>query len=595
VTRNGRSGGGDIGRLRPGVFLLALATLAASAAAAIGGPLLGSSRALLARPVNLTPPTISGIAQVGRKLKVSHGTWLHSPTSFSYKWARCSSAGSECRAIVGATHAGYLLGKADVGKRLRVSVIAYNLGGASRPARSAPSAIVMRALPVNVSPPTVSGPAQVGKTLTATHGEWTESPTSYGYRWRRCDASGANCTALADTTKSYTLAEADVGKTLRVAVTASNEAGSSQPALSAVSAVVTGTSTAVSHLEYVFQDGIVSVYDMDHEFRLLKAIVMPQTAASEVRGVTVAPSTHTMYIMHGGDGPINGSGNGSVLAYDLVGEKVSWDVALNTGVDSGQVSADGKKLYVPTGENTSSGIWNILSAEKGGLLGTIQGGSGAHNTVVSSNGRYVYLGGRNYNYLDVYETEARKVKQVGPLIGSVRPFTVNGSNTLAFTTATAFDGFQVSSITTGKVLFTKSFGEVPSGFPFSAPSHGIALSPDEKTLYVVDAVHKAVQFYDVSRLKEDIAPRQIAALAVSGLSGTESPCIYDCTRGGWLQLSLDGRYLFVGDSGEVIETSTRKVLGTLPTLAQTKKSIEVDWKEGVSIATSGRTGVGQVP
>ena len=111
---------------------------------------------------------------------------------------------------------------------------------------------------------------------------------------------------------------------------------------------------------------------------------------------------------------------------------------------------------------------------------------------------------------------------------------------------------------------------------------------------VIDAVHKEVQVWDVSRVKEGIAPTQIGVIPVAGLSGEEKPCVYDCTRGGWLQRSVDGRLLFVGDSGEVIETATRKVLTTLPTLAQTKKSIEVDWQNGVPIATSGRTGVGYV-
>ena len=93
---------------------------------------------------------------------------------------------------------------------------------------------------------------------------------------------------------------------------------------------------------------------------------------------------------------------------------------------------------------------------------------------------------------------------------------------------------------------------------------------------------------------EGVAPAPIATVPVSGLSGEESPCTYDCGRGGWLQLSRDGRFLFVGDSGEVIETATRRVIATLPTLAQTKKSIEVDWQGGVPVATSGRTGVGHI-
>ena len=134
------------------------------------------------------------------------------------------------------------------------------------------------------------------------------------------------------------------------------------------------------------------------------------------------------------------------------------------------------------------------------------------------------------------------------------------------------------------------------GKPGTAPSHGISLSPDEKTLDVIDAVHKVVQFYDVSKVKEGIAPSPLGTVSVAGLGeGAETPCRYDCGYGGWLQLSLDGRYLFVGDSGEVIDTATRKVITTLPTLAQTKKSIEVDWRSGVPIATSGRTGVGYVP
>src|SRR5204863_1761708 len=121
------------------------------------------------------------------------------------------------------------------------------------------------------------------------------------------------------------------------------------------------------------------------------------------------------------------------------------------------------------------------------LLETIQGGSGAHNTVVSNDGRYVYMGGRASPTLYVYETQTKKTKAIGPLIGTVRPLTANGSNTLAFTTATNFDGFQISSVTTGAVLFTESFGSIPQGFFATTASHGISLSPDEKTLYVIDA------------------------------------------------------------------------------------------------------------
>jgi hypothetical protein len=444
--------------------------------------------------------------------------------------------------------------------------------------------------PADMTPPGVFGTPQFGQTLVASSGSWSEAPTGYAYQWLRCDASGGSCSPIAGATAAtYVLGPSDVGAALRVTVTASNASGPSAPVASAPTPPVTGAGP-VHHLEYVFEDGRVSVYDADHGYSLVKTISLPQTIAG-TRGVTVAPATHMLFISYGGDGL---NFNGSVLAYDLLAERVVWTVHLKTGIDSGQVSPDGKWIYMPTGENSPSGIWNILDTSNGAVVGTIQGGAAAHNTVASHDGRYVYLGGRNYNYLGVYDTATRQVHTVGPLVSGVRPFTVNGSNTLAFTTATGFDGFQVSSITTGGVLFTVQFAAVPSGFRFTGPSHGISLSPDERQLFVIDSVDKAVQVYDVSRVTEGVAPTHIDTIPVTGLSGTESPCAYDCGRGGWLQRSVDGRFVYVGDSGEVIETATRRVIANLPALLNTKKSLEVDWSHGVPVTSSERTGVGEV-
>src|SRR5215212_472130 len=82
--------------------------------------------------------------------------------------------------------------------------------------------------PSNGSSPTISGNAQVGRTLTADPGSWSGSePITYAYQWRRCDAAGDNCQDLpgADA-KSYSPTSSDAGAALLVAVTASNSAGS---------------------------------------------------------------------------------------------------------------------------------------------------------------------------------------------------------------------------------------------------------------------------------------------------------------------------------------------------------------------------------
>jgi RHS repeat-associated protein len=90
--------------------------------------------------------------------------------------------------------------------------------------------------PSNNVAPNVTGSKGDGDTLTADHGTWTGSPTTYSYQWLRCDSTGASCTDVAGSTGStYRLADGDVGSAMRVAVTASNDAGAGMAAPSAPS------------------------------------------------------------------------------------------------------------------------------------------------------------------------------------------------------------------------------------------------------------------------------------------------------------------------------------------------------------------------
>ena len=86
----------------------------------------------------------------------------------------------------------------------------------------------MSLVPVEATPPPISGSPEQGQTVGCSTGGWSNNPTSYSYSWQR-DASAIS----GATGPSYTLSSADVNKAVTCTVVAHNGAGDSAPAISA--------------------------------------------------------------------------------------------------------------------------------------------------------------------------------------------------------------------------------------------------------------------------------------------------------------------------------------------------------------------------
>src|SRR5207249_4955454 len=89
------------------------------------------------------------------------------------------------------------------------------------------------------------------------------------------------------------------------------------------------------------------------------------------------------------------------------------------------ISPDGKIIYLPSLEKEH---WHAIEALSGKVLKKIITNSGAHNTIIGSNGKLAYLAGLKSPILRVTDTSTHEViREIGPFGNVIRPFTINGS------------------------------------------------------------------------------------------------------------------------------------------------------------------------
>ena len=207
--------------------------------------------AVLVAPSNTGEPRVTGPPRVGQVQRATRGTWTGTaPLEYTYRWFRCEGRGapdaSDCRRIANAADDTYVVRQGDVGFRLRAQVTATNADG-SDTATSNPTAVIQPAQsvrPVNTTLPSISGTPTVGSRLVANRGTWAgEQPITYAFQWQRCAANGANCGDIAGAGDTeYAVSNADLGRSLRVRVTARNDGGS-RSAVSNPTAEVRSTTT----------------------------------------------------------------------------------------------------------------------------------------------------------------------------------------------------------------------------------------------------------------------------------------------------------------------------------------------------------------
>jgi DNA-binding beta-propeller fold protein YncE len=324
--------------------------------------------------------------------------------------------------------------------------------------------------------------------------------------------------------------------------------------------------------------GVVA-FDVKNNYRFVKRIPTWNYPAGKrpeaIRGIAASITTGLLYLTT----PTR------LAAFDLVTDKVVWENTYDGKCcDRLTVSPDGKTLYVP---GNGGMHWYVVDAKTGDLITTVATPmtDGAHNTIWSVDGSRVFMSGQRSSTISVADPKTHTVVQtVGPFSNFIRPFTINGSATYLFANMNELLGFEIADLKTGKMIhrvevegFTwKGNPRIPHG----VPSHGIAMSPDEKEIWVADGVNLYIHVFDASVMP----PKQRKSIKTRAVPA-------------WITFGLGGKFVYIS-SGDVINASTKEIVAGLKDeagrMVDSEKQVEVVFAGGKPARTVDPFGVGQV-
>jgi DNA-binding beta-propeller fold protein YncE len=217
------------------------------------------------------------------------------------------------------------------------------------------------------------------------------------------------------------------------------------------------------------------------------------------------------------------------------------------------------------------------------MVTTIDKEGSAHNTLISDDGTRAYLEsqGRQTPMLTVVDTATNKViKEVGPFGNMVRPFSINGAQTLVYANINDVLGFEVADLKSGKVLHRVIVEGVPveNSPVHGMPSHGIALTQDETEVWLSDNTNHFMRVFDAT-----VMPPVLK----TSVKLRDEP--------GWVSFSLDGRTAFPS-TGDVVDVASKKVVAALTdengAAVESEKLLEVDFSSGKPVAAADQFGKG---
>jgi hypothetical protein len=397
-------------------------------------------------------PTITGTVKVGSTLTGVPGTWnpVVSSSDFGWAWSISSSATGPYELIGGATASTYVLLATDSGKFVKVTVTGKKSGYADTARTSVATASVALGTFATPPPPTISGTAKVGETLTANEGTWSPVTDSYKYVWLSSSTATGTFAAIAGATgKTYLVQAAVRGKFVKVTVTgvkagyASLASASSTATLGVVDVFTTAPKPTIT--------GTVQVG---------KTLTANVTAWSPVAtftyqwkrtagGVTTNTATTPTYVLTSTD-------RGAAISVSVTGSAATYETTTKTSDST--VEVDYGVFTAPTPTITGSAV-------SGGTLSAVPG-----TWVPTATPTYKWLAGTDQvgtaSTLPV--TEAMVGKQISVEVTGAATGYTSQTKTSAATAAVTLP--LIATAPTPTISGMVKFGNTLTALPGTAPA-----------------------------------------------------------------------------------------------------------------------------
>jgi YVTN family beta-propeller protein len=237
----------------------------------------------------------------------------------------------------------------------------------------------------------------------------------------------------------------------------------------------------------------------------------------------------------------------TLKAIDTATNKVVSTVVLPADPNECAVTKDGKYVVVPLrGNNTAV----IIDASTSQIIKTLPL-KGPHNCVTPMGGANDYVYCEEQRGFDIAKIDMKTMEIVDRIKvnGEARPFVVTPDQKTMYVALSALSGFAAVDIATDlitEVALPPTHGNPCTIEPGNTPTHGIALTPDLKKIWITDIPGSGVYVYD------------LAAKKLSDKIG-----VGKCPN--WFAITDDGKYVAVtnseSDSVSIIDAKTQKVIG----------------------------------